>query len=212
MVGIILSRDAGIGQACADELALALGSASAVVQVHDAEDVANVDGPVDVLVTVPAHPVPGVAGADDQPAFVLEVQRAVETVLPGMVARGHGRIVLVVTATGLAAQTWSDGTGSSMWAMVGLARSAAREVAAAGVTFNVVRTGLVDDEPSRSAAAADPAVAEAIAATQRLAPIRRPVVPADVAAAVGYLVSPDASYVTGVVLPVDGGLTIGQGT
>lgn len=207
-----MSRDAGIGQACADELALALGSASSVVQVHDAEGVASVDDPVDVLVTVPAHPVPGVASRDDQPGFLLEVQRAVEAVLPGMVARGGGRIVLVVTATGLAGQTWRDGTGSSMWAMVGLARSAAREVAAAGVTVNVVRTGSIDDEPARAAAAADEAVAAAIAATDKLAPICRSVVPADVAAAVGYLVSPDASYVTGIVLPVDGGLTIGQGT
>jgi len=207
-----MSRDAGIGQACADELGMALGSAAAVVQVHDAGGVASVDDPVEVLVTVPAHPVPGVASRDDQAAFQLEVQRAVEAVLPGMVARGGGRIVLVVTATGLPGQTWRDGTGSAMWAMIGLARSAAREVAAAGVTVNVVRTGLIDDEPSRAAAAADGTVAEAITAAQRLAPVRRPVVPADVAAAVGYLVSPDASYVTGVVLPVDGGLTIGQGT
>jgi len=55
-------------------------------------------------------------------------------------------------------------------------------------------------------------VADAIAATQRLAPIRRPVVPEDVAAAIGYLVSPGAAYTTGVVLPVDGGLAMGQGT
>lgn len=207
-----MSRDPGIGQACADELAMVLGSSTAVVQVSDAAGVAEVAGPVEVLVTVPAHPIPGVPAVDDAAAFGLEVQQAVEAVLPGMVARGGGRIVLVVTATGLPGQTWQDGSGTAMWGLVGLARSAAREVAAAGPTVNVVRTGVIDDERTREAAEADAAVADAIAATHRLAPIRRAVVPADVAAAVGYLASPDAAYVTGVVLPVDGGLAIGQGT
>jgi NAD(P)-dependent dehydrogenase (short-subunit alcohol dehydrogenase family) len=212
VVAVIVSRDASVGEACAAQLAGLLGSPDQVVQVAGAAAIDSVAGDVDVLVTVPALPIPGAATQHDQTAFLSEVQAAVGAVLPAMVARGRGRVVLVVTATGLPGQTWSDGTGVAMGAMVGLARTAAREVAASGVTVNVVRAGVVDDDASRSAAAADDAVRDAIAATQRLAPIRRPVVPDDIAAAVAYLASDDASYVTGIVLPVDGGLTIGQGT
>lgn len=209
---MILSRDASLGAATAAELATVLGADTVVHRVATAAEVASVTSPVDVLVAVPQQPIAGSVAQPDQADFLVEVQAAVGAVLPAMVERGHGRIVLVVTATGLPGQSWTDGTGSAMWSLVGLARTAAREVAAAGVTVNVVRTGLVDDAASQAAAADDPEVAEAISATQRLAPIRRTCTPADVAAAVGYLVSDDAAYVTGIVLPVDGGLTIGQGT
>lgn len=209
---MIVSRDASLGAACADELAAVLGTGSDVRRVSAASELGAIADPVDVLVAVPQQPIAGSSHQPDQSAFAAEVQAAVAAVLPGMVERGHGRVVVVVTATGLPGQSWADGTGSAMWSLVGLARTAAREVAAAGVTVNVVRTGLVDDAATRAAVADDAAVADAVAATQRLAPIRRTVTPDDIAAAVGYLVSDDAAYVTGIVLPVDGGLTIGQGT
>lgn len=198
MVAVVLSRDEVVGGACADELRHHLGLE--VVVVHGSADVSAQADPIEVLVTVASHEPAGGSGDGADLAFLAEVQAAVDAVLPAMVDRGDGRVVLVVTATGLPGRTYADQAGAAMWGMVGIARAAAREVAASGVTVNVVRTGLIATGPGEP----DGSV---IAET----PLRRAGTADDVAAAVGYLASPEASYVTGLVLPVDGGLTIGLG-
>lgn len=200
MVALIVSRDEVLGEACRAELAAA--GHEVVLADGDLTDggVPDLGDLADVEVLVAVAPDPLRSVEPDPVGFLDEVRAAVGAHLPGMVERRNGRIVLVVSATGLPGQTWQDGTASSMWGLVGLARSAARDVAAQGVTVNVVRTGHIVAPGSEP----DPTV---VAET----PLKRAGTPDDVAAAVGYLVSADAAYVTGLVLPVDGGLTMGLG-
>lgn len=223
MVAVVLARDPEVGAACAAELRVAPGpssgssAAAARAEVHEVATVdevrALVDGGavVDVVVAVPPLPVPGIGSTGDALGFLADVEAVAALVLPAMAERGAGRLVLVVTATGLPGQSWADHTGAAMWGLVGVARSAARELAARSVTVNVVRVGVVETERLRQAVATDAAVADQVDAVVAATPLRRTVPVDHVAAAVGYLASAAASYVTGIVLPVDGGLTIGLG-
>ncbi len=204
----MLRGDEIVGQACADALE---ADGHVVEMVDDASAVQARAAEADVLVVVPPIPVVGRSGGGATLSWLETVHAAVAAVSPPMQARGDGRIVLVVVASGLPGRSATDQTSSAMWGAVGLARTAARELAPHGVTVNAVRIGLVDHPALRDEAAADPAVAEALAAVERQAPLRRTVAPSDVAAAVAFLASPAAAYVTGVVLPVDAGLTIGLG-
>lgn len=196
MVAVVLSRDELVGSACVRELI------DAGYEVADAATVDEVCSLVAAGVDPTAFVVvaPIVEALDDPPGFVAEVSELMAVVVAAMVDRGQGRIVFVVPSTGLGTTTWGDGTGTAAWGLVGLARGAARELAASGVTVNVVRAGVIEGV----AGVPDGAP---IADT----PLRRAGSPDDLAAAVGYLVSDDAAYVTGIVLPVDGGLTMGQG-
>lgn len=193
MAALVWHREPLVGEACAAELR----SLGHEVGATDTLDEALAAADVDIVVVVAA----GVAEAPvDADGLLADVEALVGAHLPGMVERGSGRVVLVAGATGLPGQGWADGVGPAMWGIVGLARTAARAVAASGVTINVVRIGHLvgpDGEP-------DPAI---LAET----PLKRAGTPDDVAAAVGYLVAPDAAYTTGLVLPVDGGATIGLG-
>ena len=87
--------------------------------------------------------------------------------------------------------------------LVGMARSLAREVASRSITVNVVAPGLV--ETHMLAGLAESKLAEFAAQV----PLGRVAAPAEVAGVVGFLASDAAGYVTGAVLPVDGGLAMG---
>ena len=87
--------------------------------------------------------------------------------------------------------------------LVGLARSLAREVATRGVTVNVVAPGLVDT--AMLGAVGD----ERVAQLSGMVPLGRLGRPEEVAGLVGFLASDDAAYVTGAVIPLDGGLSMG---
>ena len=126
--------------------------------------------------------------------------RVVQACMPAMVSRTYGRIVLTSSITGpLTGQPGFTHYGASKAAMLGFMRSAAVELATSGVTVNAVLPGNVKT----------PGFATMSEEHQRLMltsiPMRRYADPEDIGWAVRFLASPEAGYITGQTLIVDGG-------
>lgn len=129
---------------------------------------------------------------------------AVRAVLPGMLRARSGRLVLLSSAVAMLGSAGQANYAAAKAGIIGLARSIAREYAGRGITCNVVSPGLVDTD--MAAALTDDQRAAILAAT----PAGRMATTEEVASAVTFLAALGASYITGAVVPVDGGLAMGH--
>jgi len=122
----------------------------------------------------------------------------------GMIKARKGRIVFISSVVGLFGSAGQTNYAASKSALVGLARSISRELGGRGITANVVAPGFIDTDMT---AELPPDRIKAILAG---IPAGRLASPEEVAAVVRFIASPDAAYITGAVIPVDGGLGMGH--
>ena len=209
--------------ATAEEIEGAGGRAAAV-----ALDVTNLDsvaaardriedalGPVDVLVNN--------AGWDELHPFletdeafwdrVIDVNykgclRVTHTLVPGMVQRGWGRVVSIGSDAGRVGSSGEAVYAGAKGGVIAFTKTLAREVARAGVTANTVCPGPTDTPMLRAMADASADGAKLLGALERAVPMRRLGQPEEIAAAVTFLASERAGFITGQTLSVSGGLTM----
>ncbi len=168
-------------------------------------------GPVEVLVANAGITADGLLLSMKQDAW----DRVIDTNLTGafrlakratakMIRARSGRVVLVSSVVALTGSAGQANYAASKAGLVGFARSLARELGGRNVTVNVVSPGFV--ETAMTAGLPEARRSEVLDAV----PLKRFAAPEEVAAAVVWLASEEAGYVTGAVIPVDGGLGMGH--
>jgi 3-oxoacyl-[acyl-carrier protein] reductase len=137
-------------------------------------------------------------------------QLLVQALLPGMKAAGYGRIINIISTSVREPIPGLGVSNTTRWAVAAWAKTLSREVAPFGVTVNNVLPGFTDTARLRSlfesrAKREGRPFDEIRDATLQSVPAGRFAAPTEIAAAVAFLASPEASYVNGINLPVDGG-------
>jgi 3-oxoacyl-[acyl-carrier protein] reductase len=182
---------------------------AAIEAAYDEAEAAH--GPVEVLVANAGITRDGLLlrMSDDDWQAVIDTNltgtfRLVRRASKGMLRLRRGRIVLISSVVGLTGSAGQVNYAASKAGLVGLARSVARELGSRAITANVVAPGFVDTD--MTAALPDSRRDEILAQI----PLRRYATPDEVAGVVTWLASDAAAYVTGAVIPVDGGLGMGH--
>jgi 3-oxoacyl-[acyl-carrier protein] reductase len=122
----------------------------------------------------------------------------------GMLRLRRGRVIFISSVVGLLGSAGQSNYAASKAGLVGLARSLARELGSRGITYNVVTPGFVETDMT---AELPPDLQETY---RSQIPLGRFATPDEVAGMVRFLASEEAAYVTGAVVPVDGGLGMGH--
>lgn len=229
---LITGGNRGIGRAIAQEMILAghrvavtarsgegpQGSLTVIADVTDAEsidraftEVEAALGPVEVLVANAGitRDTLLMRMSDDDFTAVIDTNlsgafRVVKRASKGMLKARFGRIILVSSVVGLLGSAGQVNYSASKSGLIGLARSVTRELGGRGITANVVAPGFIETDMT---AELPP---EQQAAYLKQIPAGRFASPAEVAKAIVWLASDDAGYISGAVIPVDGGLGMGH--
>ncbi len=229
---LVTGGNRGIGLAIARRLAAAGDAVTITSRAGDAvddltvarcdvRDAAQVDaafgvaeaahGPVEVLVAnagITRDQLLALMSEDDFAAVVdtnlTGAYRVARRAVRGMIRMRRGRIIFISSVVGLLGSGGQANYAASKAGLVGLARSLARELGSRSITVNVVAPGFVDTDMT---AALPEDKKKAILAG---VPLGRYAAAQEVAAAVAFLAGDDAAYITGAVLPVDGGLGMGH--
>jgi 3-oxoacyl-[acyl-carrier protein] reductase len=122
----------------------------------------------------------------------------------GMIRLRRGRIILISSVVGLYGAPGQANYAASKSGLVGMARSITREIGGRGITANVVSPGFIDTEMTQ-------ALPEKVRESYLAAiPAGRFAEPEEVASVVRFIASPEAAYISGAVIPVDGGVGMGH--
>jgi 3-oxoacyl-[acyl-carrier protein] reductase len=168
-------------------------------------------GPVEVLVANAGANRDGLLIQMAEEAFtsVLDTNlvgayRVAKRATPKMIRARNGRIILISSVVALTGSGGQTNYAASKAGMIGFARSLAREIGSRSVTVNVVAPGFI--ETDMTAALPDARKQEMLGQI----PLKRFASPAEVAGVVTWLASDAAAYITGAIVPVDGGLGMGH--
>jgi acetoacetyl-CoA reductase len=166
-------------------------------------------GPVDILVNNA-----GITGdalavrmSDEDWLSVLDLNltaafRLTRALLRGMIRRRHGRIIGVASVVAVSGNAGQANYTAAKAAMIGMSKSIAAEVAGRGITVNCVAPGLI------ATAMTEKLTVEQRARLAAAIPAGRVGVPEDVATAVAFLAGPEAAYITGQTLHINGGMVM----
>lgn len=170
-------------------------------------------GPIDILVNnaginlkKPAHETSDAEFAAVQQTDLLSVFSVTRECSRGMMQRKEGSIIMILSMATLFGIPQVSAYTAAKAALGGLVRQLATELSPQGITVNGVAPGWIDTAMSQKAFADDPQRLEKVLART---PAGRLGTPEDIAHAVRFLCSPAARFITGAILPVDGGASVG---